>query len=209
MSTYAHPTQYNLIDDTTRVKDVFMLKSPTDAPRELTHLFDYQLTVLNSIRLADEQSEQQNESARTFSPPTAYLSFPLIQNTVEALEWVRTSDPDHAPNLVCVYLSPKYDVPDNAARNSAGKKRPHPSRNSTRIMVNAPKKTEHETDDDAAIPDATRMSDVNIAFYLTGLQKLNSVLFTIPACYMTMAGPYLCITSQSSNNEILSMSLAP
>ena len=49
--------QYKLIDDNTRVKDVFMLKNLTEAPRHLRYLFDYQLTVLNSIRLADEQTE--------------------------------------------------------------------------------------------------------------------------------------------------------
>jgi len=34
-----------------------MLKVPTDAPTELAHLYDYQLTVLNSIRLDDEETE--------------------------------------------------------------------------------------------------------------------------------------------------------
>lgn len=34
-----------------------MLKVPTDAPPDLAHLYDYQLTVLNSIRLDDEEIE--------------------------------------------------------------------------------------------------------------------------------------------------------
>ena len=37
-----------------------MLKCPTDAPATLTHLFDYQLTVLNTIRIHDEQLELNN-----------------------------------------------------------------------------------------------------------------------------------------------------
>lgn len=40
-----------------------MLKSPTDGPRDLEHLFHYQLTVLNDIRLADEQLEIDNDHA--------------------------------------------------------------------------------------------------------------------------------------------------
>ena len=56
--------QYKLIDDNTRVKDVFMLKNPTEAPAELSHLFDYQLTVLNSIHLADEQTELHTNDVR-------------------------------------------------------------------------------------------------------------------------------------------------
>jgi hypothetical protein len=52
--------QYKLIDDNTCIKDVFMLKNPTEAPTELSHLFDYQLTVFNSIRLVDEQTELHN-----------------------------------------------------------------------------------------------------------------------------------------------------
>jgi hypothetical protein len=41
--------QYKLIDDSVKVKDVLMLKCPTEATPELSHLFDYQLMVLNSI----------------------------------------------------------------------------------------------------------------------------------------------------------------
>ena len=37
-----------------------MLKCPTEATPELGHLFDYQLTVLNSIRMRDEQLEAAN-----------------------------------------------------------------------------------------------------------------------------------------------------
>jgi len=57
---------YDLIGDDTRVKDVFMLKVPTDAPRELAHLYDYQLTVLNSIRLDDEEMEAESTQVWAF-----------------------------------------------------------------------------------------------------------------------------------------------
>ena len=41
-----------------------MLKPPTNAPRELAHLYDYQLTVLNSIRLDDEENEAETGQVR-------------------------------------------------------------------------------------------------------------------------------------------------
>ncbi|KAF8328309.1 hypothetical protein F5887DRAFT_1288229 [Amanita rubescens] len=84
---------YNLISDDTRVKDVFMLKVPTDAPRDLMYLWDYQLTVLNSIRVDDEQLELENN-----------------QN-VEAVEWLRPSNLEKASDLMCVYMGPKYVQP--------------------------------------------------------------------------------------------------
>lgn len=34
-----------------------MLKLPTDAPPALAHMYNYQLTVLNSIRLDDKEIE--------------------------------------------------------------------------------------------------------------------------------------------------------
>lgn len=37
-----------------------MLKTPTDASRDLAYLFDLQLSVLNTIRLEDEQAEVDN-----------------------------------------------------------------------------------------------------------------------------------------------------
>ena len=142
-----------------------------------------------------------NQSVFTCALTLLCLSLTRIQNSVEALEWVRTSDPDRAPNLICVYLSPKYDVPDNATGNTIGKKRPHSGKHSTRIMVNAPKKPEQETEDDASIPAPTGMPNPTFIRYLTFSQKLNWVLSTIPARYMTMAAHYLCITLQNSSNE--------
>ncbi|KAF8328324.1 Peroxin-3-domain-containing protein [Amanita rubescens] len=88
---FIHP--YEPIDDHTRVKDVFMLRVLTDAPQELAHLFDYQLIVLNSIRMDDEDSEEAElESNHT---------------SVEAVEWVRHSNPSDAANLICIYMGPK------------------------------------------------------------------------------------------------------
>jgi hypothetical protein len=37
-----------------------MLRVPTDAPQDLQHLFNYQLTVLNSIRVEDEELEAES-----------------------------------------------------------------------------------------------------------------------------------------------------
>lgn len=37
-----------------------MLKSPTEAPRDLAYLFDYQLSILNTIWIEDEQTEADN-----------------------------------------------------------------------------------------------------------------------------------------------------
>ncbi len=44
-----------------------MLKVPTDAPRELAHLFHYQLTVFNSIRLDNEEMEMELAQLRLLS----------------------------------------------------------------------------------------------------------------------------------------------
>ena len=76
--------QYKLIDDNTRVKDVFMLKNPTEAPAELSHLFDYQLTVLNSIRLADEQTELHTNDVRHL------IDFPIFPTDSWRLECHRS-----------------------------------------------------------------------------------------------------------------------
>ena len=57
-----------------------MLKNPTEAPRELSHMFDYQLTVLNSIRLADEQTELHTNDVRQLISLRRFLptnSWPL------------------------------------------------------------------------------------------------------------------------------------
>ncbi|KAF8344843.1 hypothetical protein F5887DRAFT_917856 [Amanita rubescens] len=113
-----HP-QYNLINDDTRVKDAFMLKVPTDAPRDLMYLFDYQLTVLNSIRVDDEQLEQEN------------------QQNVEAVEWLRPSNPDKAADLMCIYMGPKYIVASSTSTSSGAKRRGR-SAKQQRIMVSAP-----------------------------------------------------------------------
>lgn len=68
MLTYT-TTSTNLLMIQPELKmSVFMLKTPTNGSRELTHLFDYQLTVLNSIWLVDEQSEQQNKIVCFYIP---------------------------------------------------------------------------------------------------------------------------------------------
>lgn len=54
--------QYGRASDDTRVKDVFMLKVPTN--RDLARLYDDQLTVLNSIRLDDEAIEAESGQVR-------------------------------------------------------------------------------------------------------------------------------------------------
>ncbi|KAI0267926.1 hypothetical protein BGY98DRAFT_938417 [Russula aff. rugulosa BPL654] len=73
---------YDLITDDSRVKDVFMLKKPTNAPQQLAHLYDYQVTVLNSIHVDDEENEAESG-----------------QTNVDAMEWIRHSNPTDAPDL--------------------------------------------------------------------------------------------------------------
>ena len=60
LSSDTFTVQYKLIDNSTKVKDVIMLKCPTNATPELSHLFNYQLTVLNSIWIRDEQLKVAN-----------------------------------------------------------------------------------------------------------------------------------------------------
>ena len=75
--------QYKLIDDSTKVKDVFMLKTPTEAPRELAYLFDYQLSILNTIRVQDEQDEADaNEVSGLFSTMLFIICFLSAHRTI-------------------------------------------------------------------------------------------------------------------------------
>lgn len=54
------------------------------------------------------------------------------------LEWVRHSNPSAAPNLICTYLGPKYDVPHGSFIASAAKKRARTGKATPCILVNAP-----------------------------------------------------------------------
>ena len=75
--------QYKLIDDSTKVKDVFMLKTPTEVPRELAYLFDYQLSILNTIRVQDEQDEADaNEVSGLFSTVLLIICFLSAHRTI-------------------------------------------------------------------------------------------------------------------------------
>ncbi|KAF8336663.1 hypothetical protein F5887DRAFT_571615 [Amanita rubescens] len=133
-TTITIQVNYNLISDDTRVKDVFMLKVPTDAPRDLMYLWDYQLTVLNSIRVDDEQLELENN-----------------QN-VEAVEWLRPSNLEKASDLMCVYMGPKYVVPSSSS-TSSGSKRGLRNVKQPRIMVSAPAVI--DSTQDVAVPVTT------------------------------------------------------
>ena len=99
-----------------------MLKVPTDAPRDLDHMFDYQLTVLNFIRLDDEEMETESTQVPI---TTVFITLAELeyQTNIDALEWVRHSNPTAAPNLICVYMGPKYEVPSNGKSSSAPKER--------------------------------------------------------------------------------------
>lgn len=51
-----------------------MLKTPTDVPRDLAYLFDYQLSILNTICVLDEQDEaENNEVCHPFSAPFFFM----------------------------------------------------------------------------------------------------------------------------------------
>ena len=112
-----------------------MLKVPTDAPRELMYLFDYQLTVLNSIRIDDEQLEHENNQVIVHMN-TSCLPLTSFPQNVEAVEWLRPSNPEKAADLICVYMGPKYIVPSSST--TSGTKRRARTVKQPRIMVAAP-----------------------------------------------------------------------
>ncbi|KAF8320642.1 hypothetical protein F5887DRAFT_1291293 [Amanita rubescens] len=127
------PPNYIMIDDETRVRDAFMLKVPTLATQDLAHLFDYQLTVLNSIRMDDEQIEIENN-----------------QENVDAVEWLRPSNPDRASDLICVYMGPKYEVPASASTSATSRKRARASKQA-RIIVTAPSPVLESSSEDVPV----------------------------------------------------------
>lgn len=70
-------------------------------------------------------------------PLVSTLIDPFPQQ-VEPLEWIRHSDPDSAPNLLCVYMGPKYELPAGVAPIRTKQKRAVVSKKPTRIMVDSP-----------------------------------------------------------------------
>ena len=63
-----------------------MLKKPTNAPQQLAHLYDYQVTVLNSIRVDDEENEAESGQVRIrHSSPTDDTS--NFENRLTSMQW--------------------------------------------------------------------------------------------------------------------------
>jgi hypothetical protein len=64
------------------------------------------------------------------------------KTNIDAFEWIRQSNPVESPNLICVYMGPKYETPSNGNSSSLPKKRGRSGNTTARVMVPAPQKTE-------------------------------------------------------------------
>ena len=151
------------------------------------------------------------KSVPVFNP--IHMLTPFISQHVEPLEWIHHSDPDKAPNLMCIYMGPKYEVPDNGNAPKLPQKRTSAGRKLRRIMVNAPA---------ALAPDAPGSTPpmmpppAGLPFNFPPLfhfcspikQILNSMRYMIPASYMTMVAPFSSTDYQDLNNGMLSILLA-
>lgn len=84
-----------------------MLRPPTDAPDDLTILYEFQLTNLNNLRCADSDAEL-GEGVTPLS----------------ITEIIRTSSSASEANLIATHLGPKYVVPPQlaAAAKAGGNK---------------------------------------------------------------------------------------
>ena len=61
------------------------------------------------------------------------------------MEWVRHSSATATPNLICVYMGPKFETPSNARTSSVPQKRGRTGNPTARVMVAAPLKSEMPT----------------------------------------------------------------
>jgi hypothetical protein len=69
----------------------------------------------------------------------------MRQETTDALKWLRPSNRDSPPDLICVYWGPNYQVPEGG-NNSMSRKRPR-AKAGSRIMVGAPLTSMHPHED--------------------------------------------------------------
>ena len=83
----------------------------------------------------------------------ATLPLTLGKTNIDPLEWVRYSRQGEAPNLICIYMGPKYEVPSNNKTPFTTKKRARAGKPAGRVMVPAPNKKEKAPDiDDETTP---------------------------------------------------------
>jgi hypothetical protein len=114
------------------IKDVFMLRCPTNAPDDLTILYNFQLTNLNTLRRHDADTELGNGAA------------PL-----SVIEIIRTPANGSEANLIAVHLGPKYVVPPNISANlkAGGAKSRSGGRHVTRSRDDHPSSSRANDDD--------------------------------------------------------------
>ena len=90
--------QASTITDTSTIKDVLILRPPSNAPDDLTILYEFQLTNLNNLRRADSDVEL----GEGVTP-------------ISITEIIRTSSSANEANLIATHLGPKYVVPPQLA----------------------------------------------------------------------------------------------
>jgi hypothetical protein len=92
------PCQASTITDTSTIKDIFILRPPSNAPDDLTILYEFQLTNLNNLRRANSDVEL----GEGITP-------------ISITEIIRTTSSANEANLIATHLSPKYVVPPQLA----------------------------------------------------------------------------------------------
>ncbi|KAF8351781.1 hypothetical protein F5887DRAFT_1068195 [Amanita rubescens] len=92
------PKYFSRVTDDSTIKDIFMLRSPTEAPENLKLLFEYQLAVLNNMREHDAVVEDSK-------------GIPITHVT----EIIRSVDEVSQPNLIAAHIGPKYVIPKHLA----------------------------------------------------------------------------------------------
>ena len=80
-----------------------------------------------------------DRSALYISNPLCLTNSLSTQTNIEAVEWVRYANAGETPNLICVYMGPKFETPHNDQSGSSFKKRARPPSTVSRVMVTAPR----------------------------------------------------------------------
>ena len=124
--------------DETVIKDVFMLRCPTNAPEDLTILYGF----LDALRRHDADIELGNGVAPT-----------------TVIEIIRTPPNGSEANLIAAHLGPKYVVPPNVSANikAGGTKSRSGGKRVVRSRDNHPSSTRANDDNPPEYPSGMRL----------------------------------------------------
>ena len=180
-----HLCQASTITDSSTIKDVFFLRPPSNAPDDLTILYEFQLTNLNNLRRADSDVEL----GEGITP-------------ISITEIVRTSSSANEANLIATHLGPKYVVPPElAAAVKAGSSK---SRGGTKRVFRS--QDDHPTNTRPADSLAAPAVPPGIVTYLCRelsslFQMSSSVPSMTPGSFLTLVARYSGSCMPNSSKE--------